>query len=97
MGKDNFQDQMKRELAYREEMVQQLQIAGAKLLISGKIVGQIQRSATRSAKGIDFGAASGKCSNLFAPSAEKKRIIASNEKLDFKTLDSSPSPKPDKV
>ncbi|GAB0202553.1 SKI family transcriptional corepressor 2 [Grus japonensis] len=26
MGKDNFQDQMKRELAYREEMVQQLQI-----------------------------------------------------------------------
>nr|XP_025966533.1 SKI family transcriptional corepressor 1 [Dromaius novaehollandiae] len=24
--KDNFQDQMKRELAYREEMVQQLQI-----------------------------------------------------------------------
>ncbi|KAK0141379.1 SKI family transcriptional corepressor 1 [Merluccius polli] len=26
MAKDNFQDQMKRELSYREEMVQQLQI-----------------------------------------------------------------------
>ncbi|OXB77623.1 UNVERIFIED_CONTAM: hypothetical protein H355_002932, partial [Colinus virginianus] len=26
LARDNFQDQMKRELAYREEMVQQLQI-----------------------------------------------------------------------
>lgn len=30
---DNFQDQMKRELAYREEMVQQLQIVSLCLLL----------------------------------------------------------------
>ncbi|XP_067411613.1 SKI family transcriptional corepressor 1 isoform X2 [Emydura macquarii macquarii] len=34
--KDNFQDQMKRELAYREEMVQQLQIVRGKAPLRGR-------------------------------------------------------------
>ncbi|TRZ11425.1 hypothetical protein HGM15179_015687 [Zosterops borbonicus] len=41
--KDNFQDQMKRELAYREEMVQQLQIVKALILTLADIIVSLQQ------------------------------------------------------
>ncbi|XP_035166439.1 SKI family transcriptional corepressor 2 isoform X2 [Oxyura jamaicensis] len=46
MGKDNFQDQMKRELAYREEMVQQLQIIpyAASLIRKEKLGAHLSKS-----------------------------------------------------
>lgn len=46
---DNFQDQMKRELSYREEMVQQLQIVRGNadfVLLTKKKKGQFRKSNT---------------------------------------------------